>query len=76
LSISNANNFINTGSPLPLSPSCNGGGGGGGILSPWNQPQFQSRRVQRPSKLFPVHILPYLYLGNDDTAKDRETLEK
>lgn len=44
-----------------------------GILSPWNQPQFQQRKI-RPSKIFPVNIMPYLYLGNDETAKSRETL--
>lgn len=74
LSISNCHNAgNNTGA---FSPSSERLGGGGGILSPWNQPQFQPRRAQRPSKLFPVHIMPYLYLGNDDTAKNRETLDK
>lgn len=33
-------------------------------------------RHQQPSKLFPVRILPYLYLGNDETAKNKNTLEQ
>lgn len=31
---------------------------------------------QRQKKIFPVHILPYLYLGNDETAKDLNVLKK
>jgi hypothetical protein len=34
------------------------------------------RRHPRPSALFPVHILPYLYLGNDETAKNLGVLNR
>nr|CAD2159876.1 unnamed protein product [Meloidogyne enterolobii] len=44
-------------------------------LSPWGKRQFQHNR-RGQSTLFPVHILPFLYLGNVDTAKNRQTLEK
>lgn len=33
-------------------------------------------RRRRPNTLFPVQILPYLYLGNDETAKNIETLKR
>lgn len=75
MSISNVNN-ANGNVPSSFPSSASSERLNGGILSPWNQPQFQPRRVNRPSKIFPVHILPNLYLGNDETAKNRETLEK
>jgi protein-tyrosine phosphatase len=33
-------------------------------------------RHRRPEALFPVQILPYLYLGNMEIAKNKETLER
>ncbi|KAL3090928.1 hypothetical protein niasHS_007303 [Heterodera schachtii] len=47
----------------------------GGVLSP-RQHFAHPLRVPRPSKLFPVHILPLLFLGNDETAKSREKIEQ
>lgn len=44
-------------------------------LSPWGKRQFQHNR-RGQSTLFPVHILPFLYLGNVDAAKNRQTLDK
>uniref|UniRef100_A0A914C4K5 protein-tyrosine-phosphatase n=1 Tax=Acrobeloides nanus TaxID=290746 RepID=A0A914C4K5_9BILA len=38
--------------------------------------QIGKEKNQPPSKLFPVQILPYLFLGNDETAKDKSQLEK
>lgn len=37
---------------------------------------FECRRHSKPSSLFPAHILPYLYLGNDETAKNINTLNR
>uniref|UniRef100_A0A183CF03 protein-tyrosine-phosphatase n=1 Tax=Globodera pallida TaxID=36090 RepID=A0A183CF03_GLOPA len=47
----------------------------GGVFLPW-QNFSQPLRVPRPLKLFPVHILPFLFLGNDEMAKNREIIEK
>lgn len=32
--------------------------------------------TRRPNAMFPVPILPYLYLGNDETAKNINTLKR
>lgn len=34
------------------------------------------KKNKRPNTLFPVQILPYLYLGNDETARNIETLKR
>lgn len=39
-------------------------------------PVDNCRRHPRPSVLFPVRILPHLYLGNDETAKNLNTLKR
>lgn len=33
-------------------------------------------RHRRPNSLFPVQIFPYLYLGNVEIAKNKDTLKR
>ncbi|KAE9553782.1 hypothetical protein FO519_003003 [Halicephalobus sp. NKZ332] len=46
-----------------------------GMVVDFDSEPDENRR-RRPNALFPVQILPYLYLGNDETAKNMETLKR